>query len=107
MTVKKMLAGLLSAAVMVSLLAACGNGSQPSQPSTQDASGKQSAPGSQTEQDSQTGQTEESTPPAVGQHTLYIRDADKHPSMTATFINHQNGRSEDVPMTKYSDHLFL
>lgn len=105
-----MLAGLLSAAVMVSLLAACGNGSQPSQPSTQDASGKQSASSTQTEQDShteQSGQTEESTPPAATQHTLYIRDADKHPSMTATFINHQNGRSEDVPMTKYSDHLFL
>lgn len=112
MKTKRIFAGILSTAVCVSMLAACGG----SGTNDQNSQTKQNEQSSQTEQVSQDSQTEQNSekpndesstpdekPAAPKMHTLYIRDAGKSAELTATFINSVSGKSEDISMTKVNE----
>ena len=92
---KNTAASILSLALCLSMMTACG--------STENG-GSSSGTNSQGSQESQTeeSKTEESgtEPVASNMHTLLIRDSLKNDSMTATFINSVSGASEDIVMTK-------
>lgn len=116
MKTKQILAGLLSAALCMSLLTACGGKSETkteqSKQSTQSTSDEQSEesktdeqseeskPDEKSEQSKTDEQSEQSKPENNGTHTLYIRDSGKSPEMTAVFLNTGNGETKEVAMKK-------
>ena len=85
MKTKNILAGVLSTALCMSFLTACGENGQNGGTSTQA---------------SNTSITEQSTADGKKTHTLYIRDEAKNAEMTATFWNSSNDKTEDVKMEK-------
>ena len=98
---KQILAGLLSAALCVSLLTACGKSetkNEQSKQSTASTASEQSSEASgqsKTDENSEQSKTENSRT-----HTIYIRDSGKSPEITAVFFNSSSGESEEVAMTK-------
>ena len=115
MKTKQILAGLLSAALCVSLLTACGKNESKNEQSKQitqssaSEQSKESKSGDQSEQSKSDDKSEPSkTNEQSGQtktensntHTLYIRDNGKTPEMTAVFFNSASGESENVAMKK-------
>ena len=91
MKTKRLMAGILTGAVCISMLAACGNNDAPSQESKTD---------NNTQTTSQDSKTEESKAPETVKKTLYVRDNGKNEEMTATFYNSVSGKTENVKMTK-------
>ena len=86
MKTKRVFAGVLSTALCMSLLTACGNAEN----GTSTASITNETSNTSTSVSEQNKKT----------HTLYIRDDSKNAEMTATFWNSSNDKTEDVKMEK-------
>lgn len=76
------------------MLTACGTGGKQNEQNGENSKAQQS------EQSSQKSEDESGREETVGNHTLYIYDADKNSEMTATFYNSMTGKSQDVTMQK-------
>lgn len=87
MKTKRVFAGVLSTALCMSLLTACGNADNGTSKTSESISTSNSA-------------TEQSTTGEKKTYTLYIRDDAKSAEMTATFWNSSNDKTEDVKMEK-------
>lgn len=107
MTSKRIIAGLLTGALCISVLAAC-SGNDSSKSSKEESSMKTEESKTGADDKSENSKTEESksdntkkkSPPADGMYTFYIRDALKNEKMTATFFNTMSGAKTDVEMEK-------
>ena len=107
MNMKRLLASLLSAAVCVSLMTACGNSTSPSN-STEPTDSTQSIPSTEEPSAASDASADDSTPsradepsaPAAALHTLHILDSEKHDAITATFFNSRSGDSQEITMEK-------
>ena len=116
MKTKRILAGLLSTVMCLSVLAGCGKQeeskkdekssvSQQSSQAEKSSSDEQSSEAEiskeeNKEESKDVSKTESSTASDIKSYTLTIRDADKSPEMTAVFLNTQTNKTEEVKMTK-------
>ena len=112
MTSKRIIAGLLTGALCLSVLTAC-SGNDSTQGSKEDNSVKSvdsktesvenqdsSNSGESKSEESKSEESEKKYPPADGMCTFYIRDGLKNEKMTATFINTMNNETKEVEMEK-------
>lgn len=110
MKTKSILAGILSTAMCLSVLTACGQNEE-SKTGEESTAAQQSAGTDQSKPDENSPVTKQSTQPEDGKggtsevknYTLTIRDAEKTPEMTAVFYNTQSGKTEEVKMTKVGE----
>lgn len=104
-------AGVLSAAVCLSMMTGCTQNSQKNSESSAETESKTVSATSeeQSPQPEQSAQTEQSSKPDESSaeeqtdkntYTLTIRDNGKGEKMTAHFINTMSGAAEEIPMTK-------
>ena len=102
MKTKRVFAGVLSTALCLSLLTACGNAENgTSTASTSSDTNTTSEISTASEiKDTNTSETEQSTTGEKKTHTLYIRDDAKSAEMTATFWNSSSDKTEDIKMEK-------
>ena len=102
MKTKRVFAGVLSTALCLSLLTACGNAENgTSTASTSSDTNTTSEISTASEiKDTNTSETEQSTTGEKKTYTLYIRDDAKSAEMTATFWNSSSDKTEDVKMEK-------
>ena len=99
---KKIITGLLTSALCLSMLSACvGNGAPESEDSVQPEESKQTElSGKDEKRQTEENQTEKSMLEDNKLHTIYIRDAGKSDKMTASFFNTMNNATVDVTMKK-------
>ena len=97
MKVKKLTAAALTAALCLSLLAACGENNSGDKSSKTDSGSKTESSQAESKKTEESKKEEQKKD---GKYTLYIRDEDKNEKLTATFINNVSGASKDVEMKK-------
>ncbi len=107
MKTNRIFAGVLSTVLCLSVMAACGQ-QEASKSNEKSTIAEQSANSDESQSDEKSIATEQSSQTEAEQegnsdmknYTLTIRDADKSSEMTAIFFNTQNGKTEEVKMTK-------
>ena len=103
MKTKRIISGLLSAMLCVSMLTACtkNDNSESSSEGSQSAESSQTSTDSRSEDGSDTEKTDaDKNDVSDGIHILYIRDAGKSKNMVAVFYNSMSGKTKEVTMTK-------
>ena len=102
MKTKTILAGLLTAAVCMTMLTACSGSGEKSSTDNSSKAGSQTEQSSKADTSEQSKASEESKTEKAypDTHTLYIWDAGKLPEITAIFFNTQSGKTEEVKMNR-------
>lgn len=98
MKTKRVITGIISAAISLSLLTACGNESKPA--GTSSASEQEDKQSSVEQQSSSDEANTNDVSAGNGNYILTVKDPGKNPAITVTFSNNITGASEDVKMEK-------
>lgn len=102
MKLKRVFAGLLSATFCLSMMTACSGSTKTESVAegTQTSSNEKNAEDAKVQESKQDSQDSSDKQDEKVMHKLYIRDADKHDGMTATFLNSVTGETQDITMEK-------